>query len=321
MPPGVRWQFAARGYEQTSVAGICAEAGVSKGAFYHHFQSKQELFNLLLQDWLSGIRQEMNDLLADNSDMQQGLARQRGLGIAEQLTRGGRGRCICRQRRQGDRLRRGMRAAKRRRRLGMEGGVAAAPQLFRGPHRRRGGADLLQSLLDLIEDGAGALPLEETDAVTGEEAVSDGNAILEDIYGSRNDALVALRAAATDVPERELAKLAPISATVVVAALAQSNAPMALTGVQPVGDQGILGTIIGGVLNGVVQGVVRELKSSKGWRSATGYTKSRAKRKTSSASRKKTTKSRTTRSSSSKRRTTSASIEDIFRDILGNIGK
>ena len=31
--------------------------------------------------------------------------------------------------------------------------------------------DLLQSLLDLIEDGAGALPLEETDAVTGEEAV------------------------------------------------------------------------------------------------------------------------------------------------------
>ena len=68
-------QFAARGYEQTSVAGICAEAGVSKGAFYHHFQSKQELFNLLLQDWLSGIRQEMNDLLADNSDMQQGLAR------------------------------------------------------------------------------------------------------------------------------------------------------------------------------------------------------------------------------------------------------
>jgi len=181
--------------------------------------------------------------------------------------------------------------------------------------------DLLQSLLDLIEDGAGALPLEETDAVTGEEAVSDGNAILEDIYGSRNDALVALRAAATDVPERELAKLAPISATVVVAALAQSNAPMGLTGVQPVGDQGILGTIIGGVLNGVVQGVVRELKSSKGWRSATGYTKSRAKRKTSSASRKKTTKSRTTRSSSSKRRTTSASIEDIFRDILGNIGK
>lgn len=68
-------QFAARGYEKTSVAGICAEAGVSKGAFYHHFQSKQELFNLLLQDWLSGIRREMNDLLAETSDMQSGLAR------------------------------------------------------------------------------------------------------------------------------------------------------------------------------------------------------------------------------------------------------
>lgn len=184
--------------------------------------------------------------------------------------------------------------------------------------------DLMQSLLDLIEDGAGALPLEETDAVTGEEAVSDGNAILEDIYGSRNAALMALRLTAKDVPERELAKLAPISATIVVAALAQSNAPtpqpMTLTGAQPVGDQGILGTIIGGVLTGVVQGVVRELKSSKRWRSATGYTKSRSKRKTST-SRKKTSTSRTTRSTSSKRRTTSASIEDIFRDILGNIGK
>ena len=89
--------------------------------------------------------------------------------------------------------------------------------------------DLLQSLLDLIEDGAGALPLEETDAVTGEEAVSDGNAILEDIYGSRNDALVALRAAATDLPERELAKLAPISATVAVASCARSGLTSRLT--------------------------------------------------------------------------------------------
>lgn len=178
--------------------------------------------------------------------------------------------------------------------------------------------ELMQSLLDLIDDGAGTMPLEETDAVTGEEAISDGNAILGDIYGTRNEALVALRTAADDLPERELAKLAPISATVVVAALAQANMPMALTGAQPVGDQGILGTIIGGVLNGVVQGVVRELKSSKRWRSATGYTKTRSKRKTS---RKTTSKSRTTKSTSSRRRTTSASIEDIFRDILGNIGK
>lgn len=184
--------------------------------------------------------------------------------------------------------------------------------------------ELFQSLLDLIEDGAVASPLDEPDAITGAEAVSDGNAILVDIFGSRNSAMVALRKAADDLPERELTKLAPISATLVVAALAQANRPMALTGAMPAsqgtGNSGIIGTIIGAVITGAVQTMVRELTSAKRWRSATGYTKSRAKRKTSStaAVRKKTAKKKST---PSKSRTNPASIEDIFRDILGNIGK
>ncbi len=47
-------QFAAHGYEAASVDEICARAGVSKGAFYHHFESKQALFLALLNDWLKG---------------------------------------------------------------------------------------------------------------------------------------------------------------------------------------------------------------------------------------------------------------------------
>src|SRR5262245_2688411 len=31
-------------YDQVGVADICAAAGVTKGAFYHHFESKEELF-------------------------------------------------------------------------------------------------------------------------------------------------------------------------------------------------------------------------------------------------------------------------------------
>lgn len=48
-------EFCRSGYDAASVADICREAGVSKGAFYHHFPSKQALFLAIMQDWLRGI--------------------------------------------------------------------------------------------------------------------------------------------------------------------------------------------------------------------------------------------------------------------------
>ncbi|HMB25279.1 MAG: TetR/AcrR family transcriptional regulator [Chloroflexota bacterium] len=47
--------FSNRGYNKASVDDICAEAGISKGAFYHHFESKQALFRALLNTWLQAI--------------------------------------------------------------------------------------------------------------------------------------------------------------------------------------------------------------------------------------------------------------------------
>lgn len=47
--------FSNSGYNKASVDDICAEAGISKGAFYHHFKSKQELFLALLDGWLQNI--------------------------------------------------------------------------------------------------------------------------------------------------------------------------------------------------------------------------------------------------------------------------
>ncbi len=48
-------KFAEAGYDGSSVDDICAEAGVSKGAFYHHFPSKQALFLALMNGWLGMI--------------------------------------------------------------------------------------------------------------------------------------------------------------------------------------------------------------------------------------------------------------------------
>src|SRR5574342_806234 len=47
--------FSNQGYNKASVDDICGEAGISKGAFYHHFKSKQELSLALLDSWLQTI--------------------------------------------------------------------------------------------------------------------------------------------------------------------------------------------------------------------------------------------------------------------------
>lgn len=47
--------FTRHGYDATSVAEICEHAGVSKGAFYHHFPSKQAAFLALMEQWLQGM--------------------------------------------------------------------------------------------------------------------------------------------------------------------------------------------------------------------------------------------------------------------------
>lgn len=54
--------FAENGYEATSVSKICRIAGVSKGAFYHHFDSKQQLFLALLNRWLASMAGQLDQL-------------------------------------------------------------------------------------------------------------------------------------------------------------------------------------------------------------------------------------------------------------------
>lgn len=53
--------FAEHGYDGTGVAEICERAGVSKGAFYYHFEGKQALFLTLIEDWLQGVETALDN--------------------------------------------------------------------------------------------------------------------------------------------------------------------------------------------------------------------------------------------------------------------
>jgi AcrR family transcriptional regulator len=65
--------FARYGYDATGVAAICAKAGISKGAFYHHFSSKQALFLDLLDDWLKGLDDNLSQARSESGSVPESL--------------------------------------------------------------------------------------------------------------------------------------------------------------------------------------------------------------------------------------------------------
>ncbi len=65
--------FAQKGYDATGVADLCAASGVSKGAFYHHFPSKQSVFLALLEGWLKQLDEQLQQTLNSHSNIPEGL--------------------------------------------------------------------------------------------------------------------------------------------------------------------------------------------------------------------------------------------------------
>ncbi|HWQ21118.1 MAG TPA: TetR/AcrR family transcriptional regulator [Clostridia bacterium] len=66
--------FADHGYDVTSVDSICRAAGVSKGAFYHHFPSKGSVFVALLNAWLGDLDRQFAAAQAGTESVPQQVA-------------------------------------------------------------------------------------------------------------------------------------------------------------------------------------------------------------------------------------------------------
>lgn len=65
--------FAQYGYDATGVAEICKRAGVSKGAFFHHFPTKQAVFLELLSRWLARLEQQLEEMHLGASSVPEAL--------------------------------------------------------------------------------------------------------------------------------------------------------------------------------------------------------------------------------------------------------
>lgn len=54
--------FSLQGFEATGVALICERAEISKGAFYHHFPSKKDVFITLIEEWVLNIQAQFSQI-------------------------------------------------------------------------------------------------------------------------------------------------------------------------------------------------------------------------------------------------------------------
>ena len=156
--------------------------------------------------------------------------------------------------------------------------------------------DSFEALLDLLDEG------DDLNGLTDSEAIADGKAVLDDLYGSPAAALAEMKRLAPGLSDAQYENISAIAATSVLAVLAKSYATPA-TLASSTGDApqagGILSTIIYAILKGLLQGARSQLAPKRRRRrSYTSYF----------GTRRKTTRR--------KRRAKTPTLEDIFGQIL-----
>jgi len=61
------------GYHQTDVDEICSRANLTKGAFYYHFSSKQDLFLEILDQWINRVAERIDISRIETPDILRAL--------------------------------------------------------------------------------------------------------------------------------------------------------------------------------------------------------------------------------------------------------
>jgi len=65
--------FAKIGYHETDVDEICKRANLTKGAFYYHFSSKQDLFLEILDQWINKVTERIDVARIETHDILKAL--------------------------------------------------------------------------------------------------------------------------------------------------------------------------------------------------------------------------------------------------------
>ncbi len=65
--------FAKIGYHKTDVDEICHRANLTKGAFYYHFSSKQDLFLEIFDQWINKVAERIDIAHIETSDILKAL--------------------------------------------------------------------------------------------------------------------------------------------------------------------------------------------------------------------------------------------------------
>jgi AcrR family transcriptional regulator len=66
--------FSENGYDSTSIQDICNKAEISKGAFFHHFPTKEYLFLEILNEFLENLNEKIKRIEKESHNIPQAMA-------------------------------------------------------------------------------------------------------------------------------------------------------------------------------------------------------------------------------------------------------